>query len=99
MEPEYQKEFLNRAAARAGSFYRLCQLAALDESNVSKMKNGKRNLTLAQMVTICEIVGIDPWQEIPPWCVANAPQLAKTIGGVRRLEHLLEQARQNDAPK
>jgi len=99
MNQNFQKDFLERAATHAGSMYRLCQLAVLDESNVSKMRTGKRRLSLTQLVDICEAVGIDPWEELNPWCIDNAPKLAKFIGGVRRLEHLIEQAHPNGSTR
>jgi hypothetical protein len=92
----YQKDFLDRALAHCGSTYRLCQLAHLDQSNVSKLKRDLRPLSLHELVSICQAIGIDPWEELPQWAIERDSRFGP-IPDEHRLKRLLLQVRQTDS--
>lgn len=92
----YQKDFLDRVLAHCGSTYRLCQMAKLDQSNVSKIKRDLRPLSLNELISICDAIGVDPWEELPAWAISQDPRLTPRPG-VHRLERLLLQVRLNDS--
>lgn len=94
---DYAKEFFFRMETRTGSIYRLCLLAHLDQSNISKMKSGRKEVSLETVVKVCEALGIDPWEEIPAWVTHRAPSVSPLPPGVLRSTRLLELARQSES--
>jgi DNA-binding Xre family transcriptional regulator len=59
--------FMDTAAERAGSVYKLAQLTAIDESNLRKLRSGKRALTLHQILKIADAVHLDKFRTVDAW--------------------------------
>jgi DNA-binding Xre family transcriptional regulator len=75
--------FWQSAYTQCGSMYQLAKMTGLDESNLSKMRHGKRPLTVKTIARVCDILHINPWSYAIEQVMVNEPTMRPFTLSVR----------------
>jgi hypothetical protein len=68
--------FWRNALLQGGSMYAIAKATGIDESNLGKMRAGKRKLSLKTIVRVCNLYHMNPWT----YAIDLAMRLEPTMG-------------------